>query len=90
MKHIKIFIAVALMLSCRTFAAHAQNYITFINDGIKLVAHVNAVDDTASQLAVSLRLSCDGHGLAVKLGSMAMSPSLLLRPITARNIPLFR
>ena len=36
MKHIKILIAVALMLSCRTFAAHAQNYITFINDGINV------------------------------------------------------
>ena len=59
MKHIKILIAVALMLSCRTFAAHAQNYITFINDGIKY--HILSNENKTVETVQGSQVGVNGH-----------------------------
>ena len=59
MKHIKIFVAIALLLSCTSFGVNAQTDIMFINDGIKY--HILSEEERTAETYFGSQVGENGH-----------------------------
>lgn len=59
MKHFKIYIAIALLLSCASFRVNAQTGIMFVNDGVKY--HILSSEDRTVEVYHCEQIGEDGH-----------------------------